>query len=564
MHVDAGMLRAVSPSHLATILTLKRGFSRLAPVASGDYDHFYRYTSGRWIHDEPKQLALRYCRFNVDGLKRIVASAGNAKNVTRMVKLAEGAYNKVFLISLDNSKDIIARIKTPHAGPPHLVTASEVATIQFVRSLGIPTPAILDWSSQAEQNPAEAEYIIMEKAAGVELSKVWPNLSETQKNQVILKWVELEKSLMISSSGGHGSLYHRADLEPGRARDLYVNGVREPDLVIGPCIDRRFWTGERLNMELDRGPWDSPLAYYLAIANNARLWIENYAVRPAEFGIFDPPENIQHPDLHVSLLNKFIAVAPFLVPQDLQLTKPTLWLHDIHLNNVFVSEECLSGGDVVLSSVIDWQHISILPLYLQADVSALFRYSGGTPLPAGDSEPLLSLPDDFDTLDEEDKVNVKDDIEQANRFLTYKRLCAHLNPEYYRALTLPTRELIFYPVKFANNTWDNNFMLLRDVLGRIYHNWEVIVGRDVPCPIHISEQETQTWKEEALEWQQVRDGRRDLDGLIGVADQDGWVSNDEYEGAVSRNAMLMKAYVKIVMAGKSEDSVARTWPYRPS
>ncbi|KZT25834.1 phosphotransferase family protein [Neolentinus lepideus HHB14362 ss-1] len=558
------MLRVVSPSHLVNILTLKRGFSYFAPVTSGDYEHFYRYTSGRWIHDEPKQLALRYCRFNVNGLKHVAASAGNARNVTRMVKLAEGAYNKVFLISLDNSKDIIARIKTPHAGPPHLVTASEVATIQFVRSLGIPTPAILDWSSQAEQNPAEAEYIIMEKAAGVELSKVWPNLSETQKNQVILKWVVLEKSLMIPLSGGYGSLYHRADLGPVPVRDLYVNGVREPDLVIGPSIDRRFWTGERLNMELDRGPWDSPLAYHLAVANNARLWIEKYAVRPAEFGLFDPPEHIQYPHLHLSLLDQFIAVAPFLVPQDLQLTKPTLWLHDVHLNNIFVSEECLSGGDVVITSVIDWQHISILPLYLQADIPVLFRYSDGKLLPAGDSEHFLRLPDNYDTLDDEDQVRVKDDIEQTNRFLIYKRLCAHLNPEFYGALNLPTRELIFYPVKFVNNTWHNNFMLLREVLGRIYHHWEAVFGQHIACPIRISEQEAKTWREEALQWQKVQDARVGLDRLIGVADQDGWVSNDEYEGAVARNVQVMKAYVDMVMDGQSGDSVARTWPYRPS
>ncbi|TFK50484.1 phosphotransferase family protein [Heliocybe sulcata] len=559
------MLRILARSHTVQNLSRRKSFCTFSTsTASNDDEQFYRYTSGRWIHDEPKQLALRYCRFNVDGLKHAAASACNAKGVTRMVKLAEGSYNKVFLLCLDNSKEVIARIKTPHAGPPHLVTASEVATMHFARKLGIPMPDILDWSSKAEQNPVEAEYIIMEKATGVELSTVWFQLSEAQRNRFVAKWITLEKALMARLSGGYGSLYYRSDVNSNQSRDLYVNDVREHEFVLGPSVERQFWTGERLDMELDRGPWDTPQAYSLAIANNAKQWLNNFAVRPAEFGIFDPPEHAQHPHLHLALLDQFAAVAPFLVPEDQGLTRPTLWPRDVHASNVFVSEGCLSGEAISITSVIDWQHLSVLPLYLQATVPVLFRYHGTRQLPAGDSEQLLSLPEDLDALDEEDRIQVRDDIEQFNRCLMYRRLCASLNPEYYRALALPTRTLRCFPVKFASNTWDDKFIPLRDILGRIYHNWDAICATDVPCPIHFTEEQSRTYPLEGIEWQSVVDARAELDRAVGVYSQDGWVPNEEYEGAVARNAQLMEMYIEDVMEGESADVVRRTWPYRPS
>jgi hypothetical protein len=49
-----------------------------------------------------------------------------------MVKLAEGGYNKVFRLSMNDGKIVIARIPNPNAGPAFFTTASEVATMEFV------------------------------------------------------------------------------------------------------------------------------------------------------------------------------------------------------------------------------------------------------------------------------------------------------------------------------------------------------------------------------------------------------------------------------------------------
>lgn len=99
-------------------------------------DDFYRYTSGRWLWNEQTRLQERYKKFNIAGLKSLAAKARGAQSCTGMVKLAEGGFNKVFRLSMDNGAVVIARISTPVVGPISKVLASEVATMDFV-STGI-------------------------------------------------------------------------------------------------------------------------------------------------------------------------------------------------------------------------------------------------------------------------------------------------------------------------------------------------------------------------------------------------------------------------------------------
>lgn len=47
--------------------------------------------------------------------------------------MAEGPYNKVFLLMMENGEEILARIPHFNAGNLRYVVASEVATLDFVR-----------------------------------------------------------------------------------------------------------------------------------------------------------------------------------------------------------------------------------------------------------------------------------------------------------------------------------------------------------------------------------------------------------------------------------------------
>ena len=50
----------------------------------------------------------------------------------KVLKCVEGQYNKVFILTMDNGFECVAKIPNPNAGPAYYLTASEVATRHFV------------------------------------------------------------------------------------------------------------------------------------------------------------------------------------------------------------------------------------------------------------------------------------------------------------------------------------------------------------------------------------------------------------------------------------------------
>lgn len=64
---------------------------------------------------------------------RIAARAANKQLYVSIAKLAEGGFNKVFLLTMDDGQEVIARIPALVAGPPHHTAASEVTTMDFLQ-----------------------------------------------------------------------------------------------------------------------------------------------------------------------------------------------------------------------------------------------------------------------------------------------------------------------------------------------------------------------------------------------------------------------------------------------
>lgn len=224
---------------------------------NGSQDEFFRYTSGRWIRDESAQLSERYLKFDVNALKQAAVDAcPGASSVTKMAKLPEGNFNKVFLIQLDNGHEVIARLPNPNAGATTLVTASEVATMEFVRTrLQVPVPRILKWCCEKQATPVGAEYIIMEKAAGVETYLVWGELSPPQKMAFVKAVAQMESKIAASHFAASGSLFFRDDSGISWNRGLKMSTVGvDDDFVVGPTVSLSLWEGERATMKLDRGP----------------------------------------------------------------------------------------------------------------------------------------------------------------------------------------------------------------------------------------------------------------------------------------------------------------------
>lgn len=101
---------------------------------SGQYEHFFRFERGRWLWDEETQLRQRYRTFNIEGLKNVAAASVGAKTCVSITKLAEGGFNKVFRLQMNDGQSVIGRIPNPIVGPAARIVSSEVATMAFVCS----------------------------------------------------------------------------------------------------------------------------------------------------------------------------------------------------------------------------------------------------------------------------------------------------------------------------------------------------------------------------------------------------------------------------------------------
>jgi hypothetical protein len=134
--------------------------------------------------------------------------------------------------------------------PRRLAVASEVATIDFVRAHGVPTPCVFGYAVNG--NPVGSKYILMEKLTGQPLGDAWFDLSEQQRLQVLHDIVKLEAKLSGIRRPASGSMYYTWDL------DHNISKVNIPGLDSKSCISPYtrlcWWFGKRGSLDIDRGP----------------------------------------------------------------------------------------------------------------------------------------------------------------------------------------------------------------------------------------------------------------------------------------------------------------------
>jgi hypothetical protein len=123
--------------------------------------------------------------FNVDGLRRLAAESvrRSVDDIVDLRKFAEGEHNRSFLITMHDGFKMVARIPylAVNTIPKYFVVASEVATMDYLRSSGLPIPEVLVYGyspSSTRNNAAETEYIFVEFVEGTSLSDIWDESEE--------------------------------------------------------------------------------------------------------------------------------------------------------------------------------------------------------------------------------------------------------------------------------------------------------------------------------------------------------------------------------------------------
>ncbi|EFR00635.1 phosphotransferase enzyme family protein [Nannizzia gypsea CBS 118893] len=506
-----------------------RGFKTRASSADTCTTDFFRNTTGRWLWGEKEQLLERHREFKVRELQTTAADTLGSRACVSMSKIGEGNFNKVFRLVMNDRAVAIARIPHPNAGPSRYTTMSEVATMEFARSmLKIPVPKVLAWSSSPD-NSVGVEYIVMEEANGTQLSQTWDGLKIHDRSEIINDIVSIEQKLLSVTFDLYGSLYFAKDTFPGCQPAKISGDITEEtkdavrsQYVIGPTSHREFWEKERAVMSLDRGPWKSASGYVESIARREIAWISQYAKRdsilsgyPRGKGSQKPPED------HIALLERYLAVVSKLLPDDTELVRPTLWYPDIHDGNIFVQ-------DGRISSLIDWQSVWVAPLLLQARTPRLIDYNGDI---------QLRLPEDFKMLPEEEKDQVRDRVQRSIQVYLYEHQTAKFNPLLNRAIRKPHGKTLGQLVSFAGNSWDDHIVPLRDTLIDVERDW-LKIFESGKCPYHFSPDERSQHCEEAKAFNAAQEFWEMLQSRV---QPDGWTSVEDFDDAVEYFSQLREA-----------------------
>jgi hypothetical protein len=182
----------------------------------------------------------------------------------------------------------------------------------------------------------------------------------------------------------------------------------------------------------------------------------------------------------------YLRVARHLVPNDAWLHKPTLRHPDLTPNNIMVNDQL----EVV--SVIDWQHCTVFPLFLQASIPAFFQNHGD---PESDSLTKPELPSGMKELDDADREMELELYRRRHTHFFYVAATLSKNKPHFKALMEDGNLL---RRKFCQHAGEpregNNFPLKADMAVLTQH-WDDLFskggpeGDSCPCPVSFTDAE---------------------------------------------------------------------------
>ncbi|KAE8366087.1 kinase-like domain-containing protein [Aspergillus caelatus] len=515
-------------------------------------EELFAYTNGHFLVDEQHQLDRRYLKFDLDALCDIAALVdGDSSRIVTTEKL-EGGFSKALLMKKENGKEVIAKLPCRIAGPTSLTTACEVGVLEYVRKYtSIPAPRVFSWSSD-DSNPVGAEYIIMEKAAGVPLVEQWGKMAEIDKLKLIKNLTKLEAQLAAIRFPAYGGLYRQADVNHLQCQEL--SGSIDPFNLfrIGPSCDRSFSTDSTADFstqsgDLDQGPWNTLSDFGISIAMRELYQISS--THPNNKQPIFSRGSIQE---QTQLLKYAMDLMQMLDSHPVlsQSAQPTLWHSDLHMGNIFVSPDESSR----IVSLIDFQSLSILPLFLQAQWPVFLKppqnYIKGFVQP--------ELPDDFRELDEEYKTTALQEWSQSKLAKAYEVATCLENRVAHNAMNIPRvfRDFFIH----CGEVSEVGAIPLRECLIEIFWNWSSL-GFTGQYPYSFSAEEIATHEHQFAKYQAWHEVQHLAQECLDT-DAEGWIAPQlNIEEKRRQNRELLSLYIEQMAGEKSPDEARAMWPF---
>ncbi|KAF4550160.1 Phosphotransferase enzyme-like protein 1 [Elsinoe fawcettii] len=503
-------------------------------------DDYFGFPHGRFVNNDKHEQRQRCVQYDIEELGRIAARAVGSNSCCSARRLPDGMYNKVLLMTMDDAKKAVAKLPYPSAGPAGLITASEVATMEFVRSkLDTPVPRVLAWNADKENSKVGVEYIIMEKASGAELDSVWPNMKIQDRFAVVKQLAQYQSIWASLRIAGYGSLYFkghapRCSSTPLRYRGGDGGEQTSSDFELGPSVGREWFDDGREGVEFARGPWTTLLDYHGAIGRHEKTCLNELDHLPRSSISLQGP-NLYMPDRREKLkaINVYLSIFTHVLTWDTDISAGCLWYSDLHGGNIFVDPK----NPTIITGLIDWQGAEITPLYYQAQQPCLIDYAG--PEIHGLERPVL--PTEFSTM-------TKDEQYQARQLWLNQSLCA-----LYRKLVL---------LLAGNLLVDGEAAYLAQAV-ELYGKWSDVATDSSVCPLSVSKDEEEKIYAAYEAWSRAMQVMADVRKVIPeIYPGKGLVRHEDYESTIEAlNEMRDKVINEYATSVDERTRWRSKWPF---
>ncbi|KAL2678538.1 hypothetical protein Neosp_009286 [[Neocosmospora] mangrovei] len=257
---------------------------------------------------------------------------------------AQGAFNKLYQVTVEDQPPLMLRISLPV--DPQYKTLSEVATIRWVHSVTtIPLPQVITYNSSLDSTLG-FEWILMTRLDGTSLSSAWTHIDFSTKSTLVRQFASFAASLFRNQLSGIGNIYpaSRPILSP----------------TTGRIVSMPFFWGDRINLDMDRGPFRHSrdwIAARLRLAESDCLAVLRKYPADAEIDS-DAEDDKEDATRTASIIAKLQQLIDIVFPETTMAEDPTVLSHtDLSRSNILVDEV----GK--LTGVVDWECVSALPLW---------------------------------------------------------------------------------------------------------------------------------------------------------------------------------------------------------
>jgi hypothetical protein len=266
--------------------------------------------------------------------------------------------SRTFSVAMQDGNHLIARIADSHM-PTHIME-SEIATMKFIlERTSIPVPKILAY--ELDQSHTLGAHMLLEKVSGVRLDAIFDDLPAEAQDSLVTQLAHFMLEASRISFPAIGSIVLPQSPAPSPPPPPTDPAAVPP---LGPLTHPCFYVDGRNALALDRGPFPTARAYFLACADRERAATRELFTLSA-----GAPAGAEYQallaDTHalveraVALLIELVRRCEGLDGADAELARYALDLHELGPKNIIVAPD----EPTRILAVVDWQSASIRPLW---------------------------------------------------------------------------------------------------------------------------------------------------------------------------------------------------------